>query len=44
MLKKNNIYFDNIGKTQDNYFEVKDEFKLTINDILKLNCEWSGSF
>ena len=36
ILKDNNIYFENIGITQKNYFEIEGELKLALKSYLKL--------
>ena len=44
ILKKNNIYYENIGITQDNYFEIEGEMKIDINDLFKINNQWYNNF
>ena len=44
ILKKNNIYYENIGITQDNYFEIDGEMKIDINDLFKINNQWYNNF
>ena len=36
-LKDNNIYYENIGKTQDEFFEIEDELKINVKDLFKVN-------
>ena len=36
ILQKNNIYYENIGTTQKNYFEVDSEMKIDINHLFKI--------
>ena len=39
-LKKNNIFYELIGKTQKKYFEIEDEMKLDVNYLSKINNQW----
>ena len=40
LLKDNNIYSDVIGKVQKEYFELVDEFKISIKELYNLNNKW----
>jgi len=44
ILKDGNIYFEEIGKTQKTYMEIKNEFKSSVNDIAKLHKYWFKSY
>jgi len=44
MLKESNIYFENLGYTQKNYFEIEGEFKINIKDLYKINNAWYNSY
>ena len=44
LLGEDKIYFENIGKTQNKYFEVEDEFNININDLFKINNTWYNSY
>ncbi len=44
ILKDNNIFFENIGITQNEYFEVVDEFKIKIKELYKINNEWYNKY
>jgi phosphoribosylformylglycinamidine synthase len=44
MLKDNNIYFENIGSTQKDYFEIEDELKINVKDLFKINNEWYNNY
>ncbi len=44
ILKENNVYYENIGVTQENYFEIKDELKINIKDLFKINNEWYNKY
>ena len=44
ILKSNNIYYENIGKTQSKYFEIEGEMKSDINELYKINNQWYNDF
>jgi phosphoribosylformylglycinamidine synthase II len=44
MLKESNIYFENLGYTQKNYFEIEGEFKINIKDLYKINNAWYNNY
>ena len=44
ILNKNNIYYENIGYTQKNYFEIIDELKIDNNDLFKANNQWYSNY
>ena len=44
MLKSNNIYYENIGSTQNDYFEVEGEMKTNINDLFEINNQWYNNY
>jgi phosphoribosylformylglycinamidine synthase len=43
-LKDNNIYYENIGNTQKDNFEIEDEFKINNKDLFKINNEWYNKY
>jgi len=43
-LEDRRIYFENIGKTQKEFFEVEGELKLNINDLFKINNTWYNKY
>ena len=43
-LKKNNIFNEIVGFTQKEYFELPGEFKISINDLYKINNKWYYNF
>ena len=43
-LKDNNIYFENIGFTQTDFFEIERELKININDLFKINNKWYNNY
>ena len=44
ILKDNSIYFNKIGKTQKDYLEVKNEFKVSIKELGKLHKHWFNDY
>ena len=44
LLKKNNIYYENVGLTQKNSFEIIDEMKIDIKELYKINNQWYKSY
>ena len=44
LLKDNNIYFDNIGVTQKEYFELDKVLKINVKELYELNNRWYNNF
>ena len=44
LLKDNNIYFDNIGITQKEYFELDKELKISVKELYDINNKWYKQF
>ena len=44
ILKENNIYYENIGLTQKEFFEIEKELKIKINDLFKINNTWYNNY
>ncbi len=44
ILKDNNIYFDNIGVTQEEYFELDKVLKINVKELYELNNRWYNNF
>ena len=44
ILNTNNIYYENIGITQEKYFEIEGEMKTNINDLFKINHKWYNNY
>ena len=44
LLKDNDVFFENIGFTQERFFEVEDEFKINVKDLFKINNEWYNNY
>ncbi len=43
-LKDNNIYFDNIGFTQKEYFELDNDLKISVKELYEMNNRWYNQF
>mgnify|MGYP001227471241 CR=1 FL=1 len=43
-LKDNNIYFDNIGFTQKEYFELDNDLKISVKELYDLNNKWYNKY
>ncbi len=44
ILKNNSIYFEKIGRTQQDYLEVKNEFKASLNELGELHKYWFNNY
>ena len=44
VLKDNNIYYEIIGNTQKDYFEIDGELKINVKELFKLNNEWYNKY
>ena len=44
ILKNNNIFFEEIGKTQKDFFEIEGEFKLDTKKLYKINNQWYNTY
>ena len=44
LLKDNDIYYENIGFTQKEYFEIEGELKISTKDLFKMNNEWYNNY
>ena len=40
IIKNHNIFYEKIGVTQPNYFEINEELKIGLNDLFKVNNQW----
>ena len=38
------IYYENIGKTQVKNFEIESEFNIDVNDLFKINNQWYNNY
>ena len=44
ILRDNGIYYENIGITQKDYFEIEGELKISTKDLFKINSEWYNNY
>ena len=44
ILKDNNIYFDTIGVTQKEYFELDKDLKISVKELYDLNNRWYNKY
>ena len=44
ILTENNTYYENIGFTQKDYFEIEGELKISTKDLCKINNEWYNKY
>jgi phosphoribosylformylglycinamidine synthase len=44
ILKENNIYYEIIGLTQQEFFEIEGEFKISTKELFKINNEWYNNY
>ena len=44
ILMDNEIYYENIGKTQVESFEIESEFNIGVNDLYKINNQWYNNY
>ena len=44
ILKDDGIFYENIGFTQNDYFEIEGELKINIKDLFKINNEWYNNY
>jgi len=44
ILKNNNIFYENIGSTQKDYFEINGEMKINIKELFKINNQWYNNY
>ena len=44
ILKDNNIFFENVGYTQKDYFEIDKVLKINIKDLFEVNNEWYNKY
>ena len=42
--KRNNIFYENIGSTQKDYFEIQGELKINIKELYKINNQWYNNY
>ncbi len=44
IMKENNIYYEKIGFTQEQFFEIEGELKINTKDLIKINNQWYNNY
>ena len=44
ILQDNNIFYENIGFTQKEYFEIESELKISTKDLFQINNLWYNNY
>ena len=44
ILKNNDVFYENIGSTQKDYFEIEKEMKINIKELYKINNKWYSNY
>ena len=44
ILLDNDIFYENIGTTQEEYLEIEGELKMSNKDLFKINNEWYNNY
>ena len=44
ILRRGNIFFENIGYTQKDFFEIEGELKISTKELFKINNYWYNNF
>ena len=44
ILTESNVFFERIGTTQPEFFEIEDELKIGIKDLYRINNEWYNNY
>ena len=44
VMKENNIFYENIGFTQADFFEIEEELKIMVKDLFKINNQWYNNY
>ena len=44
ILKNNNVFYENIGTVQRDFFEIESEMKMSIKDLYKINNQWYNNY
>ena len=44
ILKENNIFFENIGITQNDFFELEKELRINVKELYELNNKWYSNY
>ena len=43
-LRDSNVYYEIIGSTQENHFEIEEELKINIKDLFNVNNQWYNNY
>ena len=43
-LQSSDVFYEKIGETQINFFEIEGEMKTDINDLFKINNQWYNNY
>jgi phosphoribosylformylglycinamidine synthase len=44
VLRENNVFYDNIGVTQPDFFEIENGLKIGIKDLYEINNKWYNNY
>ena len=44
ILKNNNIFYENIGLTQKDHFEIEKEMRIDVKELYKINNQWYNNY
>ena len=44
ILIKNDIFYENIGYTQKDQFEIENEMKINVKELQKINNQWYNNY
>ncbi len=44
ILRENDVYYENIGFTQNKYLEIEGELKISTKDLFKINNQWYNNY
>ena len=44
ILRENNVFYENIGSTQLDFFEIENELKIGVKDLFRINNEWYNNY
>ena len=44
ILRNNNVFYENIGSTQKDFFEITKEMKINVKELYKINNQWYNKY
>jgi len=44
LINSNDVFYENIGSTQKEYFEIEKEMKINIKELYKINNKWYSNY